>query len=92
MVLDMVVVHPRYWNRGHGTTLVKWMNDLADIDQEGLAVAAAKMGVGLFQHLGYRLKEVVEIKGYDRHPESIFSWLGYREPASVVGWPWRAFI
>jgi GNAT superfamily N-acetyltransferase len=82
MVLDMVVVHPRYWRRGHGTALVKWMNDLADIDQEGLAVAAAKMGVELFQHVGYRLKEVVEISGYDRHPESIFSWLGYRDPVS----------
>ena len=85
MVLDVVVVHPRYWNRGHGTALVEWMNELADIDQVGLAVVAAKMGVRLFQHVGYRLKELVEIKGYDRHPESIFSWLGHREPRSAMG-------
>jgi hypothetical protein len=47
------------------------MNESAHIEQEELAVVAAKMGAGLFQHVGYRLKELVEIKGYDRHPERI---------------------
>jgi len=79
MILDTLVVHPAYWKRGHGTALAKWTNVLADWDDAGLAVAAARMGAEFFPHVGYKLKELVEVKGYDRHNESIYSWFGHRD-------------
>ncbi|KAJ8129180.1 hypothetical protein O1611_g4452 [Lasiodiplodia mahajangana] len=58
-LMDMVVVHPAYWKRGHGTTLVKWGMSMADLDHVDQGVVAAKMGEQLYLKLGYtKLAEV----------------------------------
>ncbi len=44
---------------------------LAEIDHTGIGVSATPLGRKLFQGMGFEEKEIVDIKGYDRHPESI---------------------
>ncbi|KUJ24603.1 uncharacterized protein LY89DRAFT_663326 [Mollisia scopiformis] len=73
------VTHPAYWSRGHASKLAKWALEVADIDQVAAGVAAATMGVPFFSHLGFKLDELIEVKGYERHPESIKVWIGTRE-------------
>lgn len=82
MKLDMVAVHPAYWRRGHGSTLVKWLNSLADEDQTEVAVSAVPMGRKLFEHMGFHMVEQPIVPGYGRHPEHLLGWLGVRQPKS----------
>ncbi len=49
----MVVTHPAYWRRGHGTALVKWGKALAQLDRVNQGVVAADMGERLYLSLGY---------------------------------------
>jgi N-acetylglutamate synthase-like GNAT family acetyltransferase len=70
----MVVVHPAYWRRGHGTTLVNWGKSLADLDRIGKGVVAADMGEKLYASLGYqKLDEVSmeDITGPSPHNVSV---------------------
>ncbi len=53
---------------------------LAEADHAGVGVSATPMGRKLFQHLGFEEKEVVDVEGYDAHPESISLWIGVRDP------------
>ncbi|KAI0199893.1 hypothetical protein F4808DRAFT_461288 [Astrocystis sublimbata] len=58
-MMDMLVVHPAYWRRGHGSSLTKWGMALADRDHVNQGVVAAGMGKQLFLKLNYsRLAEV----------------------------------
>ena len=52
-LMEMVVVHPAYWNRGHGSRLVRWGMALSDMDQCRQGVIAADMGAKLYLQLGY---------------------------------------
>jgi GNAT superfamily N-acetyltransferase len=52
-LMDMVVVHPAYWKRGHGRRLVRWGMALADLDQVDQGVIAADMGEKLCLSLNY---------------------------------------
>lgn len=57
--MDMVVVHPAYWRRGHGSRLVRWGMALADLDRIGQGVVAAAMGEKLYLSLDFiKLAEV----------------------------------
>jgi N-acetylglutamate synthase-like GNAT family acetyltransferase len=59
--LDMLVVHPAYWARGHGGNLVKWGMELARIDKVKHGLFATKMGKGLYDKLGWRDLGDIEI-------------------------------
>lgn len=61
--MEMVVVHPAYWRRGHGTDLVKWGLQLSTTDKIGQGVIAAEMGAPLYQKLGYEHIDDVDIPG-----------------------------
>jgi N-acetylglutamate synthase-like GNAT family acetyltransferase len=63
MALEMLVVHPAYWRRGHGTDLVKWCLQLSTTDKVGQAVLAAEMGAPLYQKLGYEHIDDIDIPG-----------------------------
>jgi GNAT superfamily N-acetyltransferase len=80
MKLSTLAVHPAYWKRGHGGRLIKWCTDLADMDHEVLAVSAQKMSIGLYERARFECREYVEVEGYERHPNSIFLWIGLRDP------------
>jgi hypothetical protein len=68
--MDMVVVHPAYWKRGHGTSLVKWGMTLADLDQVDQGVVAAKMGELLYLRLNYSKLAEVHVRD-DKDPAEI---------------------
>ncbi|KAH7318671.1 hypothetical protein B0I35DRAFT_432674 [Stachybotrys elegans] len=61
-LVDMVVVHPAYWRRGHGTTLVRWGKSLADLDGMDQGVVAADMGEKLYMPLGYQKLDEVRVE------------------------------
>ncbi|MCJ1445532.1 MAG: hypothetical protein MMC23_006037 [Stictis urceolatum] len=58
--LDLLVVHPAYWRRGFGSSLVRWGMALADIDAVRQGVEACGMGERLLAKLNYtRIRKVV---------------------------------
>jgi len=60
--MDMVVVHPAYWSRGHGSRLVEWGIALADLDQAKQGVIAADMGEKLYLKLNFTKLEDVTVR------------------------------
>ncbi|KAK2595301.1 hypothetical protein QQS21_007016, partial [Conoideocrella luteorostrata] len=64
-LVDMSVVHPAYWRRGHGTELVKWGKSLADLDYMAQGVVAAAMGEKLYMSLGYQKLDHVKVEDKD---------------------------
>lgn len=77
--MERIVIHPAYWNRGHGTRVAKWGVALSDIDQVDQGVAATKMGAQLFQHVGYDLLVELHVEGDDSNPEGVmFSLLKHK--------------
>ncbi|KAG8169503.1 hypothetical protein KVR01_000248 [Diaporthe batatas] len=69
--MDMLVVHPAYWRRGHGTTLGKWGLDLARIDGVKQGVMAASSGKKLYTSMGYTNLEDVHIDGDEITPDGV---------------------
>lgn len=69
--MEMVVVHPAYWRRGHGSTLVGWGMKLAESDQVRQGVIAAKMGEDLYSRLGYTHLEDLRLDGDEQAPEGL---------------------
>ncbi|KAL2672557.1 hypothetical protein Neosp_013270 [[Neocosmospora] mangrovei] len=61
--MEMVVVHPAYWRRGHGGRLVRWGIDLAKVDNVCQGVIAAEMGKSLYLSLGYEELEDLHVGG-----------------------------
>ena len=61
--MEMVVVHPAYWRRGHGGRLVRWGIDLANLDKVCQGVIAAEMGKSLYLSLGYEELEDLHLEG-----------------------------
>jgi len=76
--LSSIAVHPAYWRRHHGTTLIKWVTDHVDTLGEDIGVSAAPMSRILFQRAGFQLAELVEIPGCRNRPE-IDLWFGVRD-------------
>lgn len=62
-LVDMVVVDPAYWKRGHGSALVGWGMTLADTDQVRQGVLAPDMGAKLYLDLGYDELCIIGVKG-----------------------------
>ena len=69
--MDMVVVHPAYWGRGHGRDLVNWGMQLARVDKVKQGVTAAKMGADLYKKLGWQHLTEVHIKGDEIVPQGV---------------------
>lgn len=69
--MEMVVVHPAYWHRGHGSRLIGWGMRLANIDQVEQGVIAAKMGEDLYNKLGYKTLEQLRVDGDEQAPEGL---------------------
>ena len=64
MTMEMVVVHPAYWSRGHGVNLVKWGMNLSATDQVCQGVIAATTATALYRKLGYEHFDDVEISSF----------------------------
>ena len=72
-IVNMVVVHPAYWRRGHGGNLVKWGMKLARIDKVKQGVSATKMGKDLYQKLGWQYLTEIHIEGDETMPQGVSS-------------------
>ncbi|RMJ14070.1 hypothetical protein BHE90_009418 [Fusarium euwallaceae] len=69
--MEMVVVHPAYWRRGHGGRLARWGIDLAKLDEVCQGVIAAKMGKSLYLSLGYENLEDLHLDGDEVVPQGV---------------------
>jgi hypothetical protein len=69
--MEMVVVHPAYWARGHGGDLVKWGTELARIDKMNQGVIAADMGKNLYSKLGWKNLTEIRIEGDEIVPQGV---------------------
>ncbi|KAK4170969.1 hypothetical protein QBC36DRAFT_340882 [Triangularia setosa] len=67
-IISMIVVHPAYWKRGHGTRLATWARDLAINDRVPQCVSAAPMSQCLFISLGYRRLDEIVARGDEDDP------------------------
>ncbi len=63
--MEMLVVHPAYGRRGHGTKLAQWGLDLAKEDNVKQGVIAAEMGKNLYVKLDFQILEQIKIDGDD---------------------------
>lgn len=61
--MEMLVVHPAYWSKGHGTKLIKWGLELAELDGVGQGVMAVGMGADLYPKLGYKQIDEARLEG-----------------------------
>lgn len=69
--LDTLVIHPAYWRRGHGRTLVEWGLRLADIDQVEMCICATDAGFNLYRSLGCELLESWRMEGDEVSPAGV---------------------
>jgi GNAT superfamily N-acetyltransferase len=69
--MDMVVVHPAYWRRGHGSALVKWSLALADMDDLKQGVIVAEMGERLYLSLDFTKLGTVQAQDEEQPPSRI---------------------
>jgi hypothetical protein len=58
----MVVVHPAYWRRGHGATMVRWGLELAELDGVNNGVFGSIMGKKLYLSLNYKEVGVIKLQ------------------------------
>lgn len=65
------MVHPKYWRRGHGSTLASWGMRLTEVDNVHHGVIAAKMGEVLFASLGFEHIKYTHVEGEGDAPEGI---------------------
>lgn len=82
--MSMLVVHPAYWRKGHGTKLVEWSMRLSDLDSVPQCVSAAGMGEKLYKKLGYHEVCRVEEEGDGDDPRGVHTeLLEYRPKAKL---------
>ncbi|RFU31763.1 hypothetical protein B7463_g4607, partial [Scytalidium lignicola] len=70
-LLEMIVVHPTYWRRGHGSALASWGISLTKLDNVNHGVIASKMGEVLFSSLGFEYIKHFHVEGDEDAPKGI---------------------
>lgn len=80
--MDMVVVHPAYWRRGHGTLLVKWGMGLSDMDRVNQGVIAAEMGEKLHLRSKYIEVDKIFVESETEHKSNVNLGVLERAPKS----------
>lgn len=67
----MIVVHPTYWRRGHGSTLASWGTHLTETDKVHHGVIASRMGEKLFASIGFEHIKYIHVEGEGDASEGI---------------------
>lgn len=67
----MIVVHPTYWRRGHGSTLASWGSHLTETDNVHHGVIASRMGEKLFASIGFEHIKYIHVEGEGDASEGI---------------------
>ncbi|KAK7181402.1 hypothetical protein DPSP01_008718 [Paraphaeosphaeria sporulosa] len=69
--LDMLVTHPAYWGRRHGTKLVKWSLEYSRLNKVGQGVVGPPMGMRVYLKEGFVEKEKMTWEGDEISPEGL---------------------
>ena len=67
MLLQTLVIHPRFQRRGHGETIIKWFKTISFLDSTPLGVSSAPGSKDFYSKLGFEKKEEVPVLGYQYH-------------------------
>jgi len=81
--MDIVVVHPAYWRRGHGSDLAKWGIALADTDGVKQGVIAAEMGQKLYLALDFKKLGTIQAQDEKQPPNGVEVGLLRYDPGQV---------
>lgn len=60
--VDMLAVHPQYWRKSHGSSLLLWITQLVDKDSIKLGVAAVPMAIHIYCKVGFAKKDEVKVE------------------------------
>lgn len=69
--LDMLVTHPAYWGRGHGSKLVRWGLEFSRLNEVGQGVVGPPMGMRVYLKEGFVEKEKMTWEGDEITPEGL---------------------
>ncbi|KAL1595795.1 hypothetical protein SLS60_009484, partial [Paraconiothyrium brasiliense] len=69
--LDMLVTHPAYWGRKHGTRLVRWGLEYSRLNKVGQGVVGPPMGMRVYLKEGFVEKEKMTWDGDEITPEGL---------------------
>lgn len=69
--LDMLVTHPAYWGRRHGTNLVKWSLEYSRLNKVGQGVVGPPMGMRVYLKEGFIEKEKMTWEGDEVSPDGL---------------------
>ncbi|KAK1834936.1 hypothetical protein QBC39DRAFT_220654, partial [Podospora conica] len=69
--VSMLVVHPAYWRRGHGTRLATWARDLSVLEEVPQCASSATMSKPIFRSLGYRQVDSIVAEGDEDDPGGV---------------------
>jgi hypothetical protein len=67
----MIVVHPAYWKRGHGSHMARWAAEMAKLDQIPQCVSSAPMSEPIFRGLGFELVRRIVADGDEDDAEGV---------------------
>lgn len=69
--LDMLVTHPAYWGRGHGSRLVRWGLEYSRLNKVGQGVVGPPMGMRVYLKEGFVEREKMVWEGDEVSPEGL---------------------
>lgn len=62
MMLEMLVVHPAYWRRGHASNLLRRGNLLADMDRTSIGVVASSTAESTYRKIGFQKVDCIKVQ------------------------------
>lgn len=80
--IDMLVIHPAYWRRGHGSRLAKWGLELSRRDGVKQGVMAASTAKQFYTLLGFQNLEDIHVAGDEIMAEGVTVSAMLFDPAS----------
>lgn len=69
--LDMLVTHPAYWGRGHGSRMVRWGLEYSRLNGVGQGVTGPPMGMRVYLKEGFVEREKMVWAGDEVSPEGL---------------------
>jgi ribosomal protein S18 acetylase RimI-like enzyme len=82
----MLAVHPKYWRRGHGTSLLLRAAQIADEDRICLGVASVPMAIKILERVKFEKKDEIEVEAYSKESGSFTAWIGVRPAQGQARW------
>jgi GNAT superfamily N-acetyltransferase len=62
-ILNVLVVHPAYWSRGHASKLVRRATELAKVDGVNMCVSTNSKAQRVYGKAGFKEVAVIDVEG-----------------------------